>query len=64
VHATVRARAAQAGESLSDYILREIERLAARPAIADVLLRAQSRTGSVTVDDIVDAVRAGREERD
>ena len=64
VHATLRARAARAGESLSDYVRREIERLARRPSIADVLLRAQGRSGSVAVEDIVEALRSGREERE
>jgi antitoxin FitA len=65
VHATLRARAAAAGVSLSDYVLAQIQRLASRPTVAEVLLRAQERAGSgPSVDAIVDAVRAAREERD
>lgn len=64
VHATLRARAAEAGLSLSDYVRHQIELIAERPTIADVLLRAQSRSGGATVEEIVEAVRAGREERE
>lgn len=63
VHKTLRARAAAAGLSLSDYLLREIVRVAERPPIADVLARAQGRSGGVSAAEIVDAVRSGRERR-
>ena len=62
VHATLRARAAQAGMSLSDFLLQKIEGYARRPAVAEVLERAQSRGGSgPSVQDIVAAVRQARE---
>jgi hypothetical protein len=65
VHATLRSRAAAAGMSLSDYVLAQIERLANRPTVAEVLLRAQQRGGDgPSVEAIVDGVRAAREERD
>jgi plasmid stability protein len=65
IHAELRARAARAGRSLSDYVRLELERVARRPSIADVLLRAQSRSGGdVSVEDIVEAVRSGRDERE
>lgn len=64
-HATLRSRAAAAGMSLSDYLRREIEEIAARPEISDVLRRAAARGPSgVTTDDIVRAVRAGRDRDD
>jgi len=65
VHATLRARAAEAGESLSDYVRHEMERLARRPAIADVLLRAdrRSRPAELDAESILDAVREAREGR-
>jgi plasmid stability protein len=61
VHRTLRARAAAAGLSLSDYLLGEITRVADRPAIADVLARAAARTEGISTRDIVAAVRAGRD---
>jgi plasmid stability protein len=61
VHRTLRVRAMAAGTSLSDYLLREIVRVAERPPVADVLARAGERTGRANVESIVDAVRAGRD---
>jgi plasmid stability protein len=61
VHRTLRARAAAAGMSLSDYLLEELVRVAERPSIADVLARASRRSGGATTDAIVDAVRSGRD---
>jgi plasmid stability protein len=63
VHRTLRARAAAAGRSLSDYLLDELTRLADRPPVADVLARAASRSGGAPVKDIVDAVRTERDAR-
>ncbi|MBO0768457.1 MAG: hypothetical protein J2O48_07205 [Solirubrobacterales bacterium] len=60
VHATLRTRAAAAGVSLSDYALAELERVARRPPVSDVLQWAGSTSGGVATADIVDAVRAGR----
>lgn len=63
VHRTLRARAAAKGLSLSDYALAELRRVAERPPIADVLASAHSRarSGGVTAEAVVEAVRAGRE---
>jgi plasmid stability protein len=61
VHRTLRTRAAAAGMSLSDYLLGELVRVTERPAIADVLARSSRRSGGVSADAIVDAVRAGRD---
>lgn len=61
VHAELRSRAAAAGVSLSDYALGELERVAERPPVSDVLRRARSRAGSASVDAIVTVVRAGRD---
>ena len=64
VHAELRARAAAAGESLSVYLRHELERVARHPSVADVLLRAQSRSGGVPHGAIVEAVRSGRDRED
>lgn len=45
LHRTLRTRAAAAGLSLSEYLLRELEDLASRPAVHETLERAASRTG-------------------
>jgi plasmid stability protein len=60
VHRTLRARAAAAGLSLSEYALRELERVAERPPVADVLQRAGARAGGVGRAAIVATVRSGR----
>jgi antitoxin FitA len=61
VHATLRARAATAGVALSEYVLRELIALAERPTVGEVLRRAEERAETVPVDDIVAAVRSGRD---
>lgn len=61
VHTTLRSRAALAGVSLSDYLLREVTRVAARPPVADILARAEERGGGADVSRVVAAIRAGRD---
>jgi plasmid stability protein len=61
VHRELRMRAAAAGLSLSDLALGELERVAQRPPIADLLARARARSGGADTAAIVDAVRAGRD---
>lgn len=43
LHRTLKARAADAGQTLSDYLLAELERLAARPTRDDMLARLHGR---------------------
>jgi plasmid stability protein len=61
VHRALRARAAAAGLSLSDYALEELERVAEHPPVADLLARARSRAPSVSAEAVVAAVRSGRD---
>jgi len=61
VHRTLRARAAAAGVSLSEYVLGELERVARHPDVVDLLARARSRAGGAPTDAIVEAVRSGRD---
>jgi plasmid stability protein len=61
VHRELRTRAATAGVSLSDYALAELERVATRPPVSEVLRRAAARSGGVHTKDIVAAVRSGRD---
>ena len=43
LHRTLRIRAADAGQTLSDYLLAELDRLAARPTREEMLARIHSR---------------------
>jgi hypothetical protein len=61
VHRELRTRAASAGVSLSDFALAELERVARRPPVADLLARARDRSGGAEAGAIVEAVRSGRD---
>ena len=63
LHAVLRARAAASGLSLSEYVLRELQAVAARPSKAEVLDRAARRGGRMSFDEAVAAVSAGRPDR-
>lgn len=63
VHAELRARAAAAGTSLSDYVLAELERVTRRSDNASVLLQAAQRDWSVSraaTREVLDEARAER----
>lgn len=61
LHRKLKVRAADAGQTLSDYLLAELERLAARPTRDEMLTRLHSRK-RVTLKTPAAAVV--REERD
>jgi antitoxin FitA len=61
LHRTLKARAATAGMSLSDYLLAEIRDIADRPTLDELRERLHSRE-PVTVS--LDTARLVREERD
>ena len=61
VHRALATRAASAGLSLTAYLRAELVRVAERPPVADVLARAGARRDGVRTDDIVAAVRSGRD---
>ena len=63
-HTELRVRAARAGMSLSDYLLAELERIASKHPLADVLARAGRRSGGMSSREVVNAIRASRAERD
>ncbi|MSO50406.1 MAG: hypothetical protein EXQ49_10995 [Acidobacteria bacterium] len=44
LHRTLKGRAADAGQTLSDYLLAELERLAVRPTREEMLARIHGRT--------------------
>jgi len=63
LHRRLKARAALAGMSLSEYLLREIRQVAERPTPAELRERLASRT-QVAVDEApAAAVRAERDRR-
>jgi antitoxin FitA len=61
LHRRLKARAAVAGMSLSDYLLREIEEIAERPTLAELRERLHKRKG-VTVE--LETARLVGEERE
>jgi len=62
VHAVLRARAAAAGMSMSEYLRSELIAMAARPTLDEVITRAQARPGGVPTQVIVDTIREMRGE--
>ncbi|MEQ8719605.1 MAG: hypothetical protein RIE08_18540 [Acidimicrobiales bacterium] len=64
VHAVLRRRAGESGQSLQEYLLALLADEAHRPTIAELLERVGHRTGgSVGFDEAVAAVRAERDSR-
>jgi plasmid stability protein len=61
IHRTLKARAANAGTTLSDFLLTELTRLAKQPTIDEVLARIEARP-RLRVDSAA-AVRAERDAR-
>lgn len=61
VHRSLRSRAAAAGVSLSDFALFELERVARRPPVVELLSRARTRPSGAGTEAIVAAVRSGRD---
>ena len=59
-----RQRAAAAGQSLQEYMLTWIERVATRPTVDEVLDRVSHRSGShLSVADVVGQLREERDRR-
>ena len=64
VHATLRKRAAAAGQSLQEYLLGRLVAEATQPTVEEVLMRAGERSGGrVSLRDAARAVRAERDAR-
>jgi antitoxin FitA len=61
LHRQLKARAAMAGMSLSDYLLSEIKEIAERPTLAELRERLHGREA---VSARFDTARMVREERD
>lgn len=63
LHRQLKARAALAGLSLSDYLLDEIRRVAEKPSPDELRARLAGRSSVVLSEDPADAVRAERDTR-
>jgi antitoxin FitA len=64
LHRTLKVRAAKAGMTLSDYLLSEIERVAEKPTLAEMMERLRSRE-PVELDEPPDvAIRRFRDADD
>lgn len=63
LHRTLKARAALAGMSLSDYLIEEIRRVAERPSLEELRERLARRTPVSPSTAPAEAVRAERDAR-
>jgi len=63
LHRKLKSRAALAGMSISEYLLRELERSLERPTREELLQRLQSRDRVELRESVADAVAAEREGR-
>ena len=61
LHRRLKARAALAGMSLSEYLLNEIRTVAERPTIDELRARLEQRARTAPAVTPADAVRAERE---
>lgn len=64
VHRTLKARAAKAGMSLSEYLLRDLVRDAHRPTFEEVVERIRQRAPVHLGVDVAELIREEREARD
>jgi plasmid stability protein len=63
LHRRLKARAALAGMTLSDYLLHEIRRVAERPSLAELRARLEQRSAAAPSVPPARAVRAERDSR-
>ncbi len=63
IHRIAKARAAMAGMSLSDYLLREVKKLLERPTMEEVLARLDKREPVSAPVSAADILREEREAR-
>jgi len=64
IHRVLRRRAAEAGQSMQEYLLALLADHAERPTLADVFARIDQRTGSgLDTAFIVESIRADRDAR-
>ena len=61
LHRQLKSRAALAGMSLSDYLLREMRRVAERPTLDELRARVERRSETTLSVEPAQAVRAERD---
>jgi plasmid stability protein len=61
LHRKLKVRAAEAGQTLSDYLLAELERLAARPTREEMLARIHRRRRATLKTPAAAVIRDERE---
>ena len=64
LHRKLKARAAEAGMSLSDYLLREMRKTAERPTMEELLERLKRLPPVEVNESPADVLRSERERRD
>jgi plasmid stability protein len=63
VHAELKRRAARNHQSLSDFLLRELERLAQERSLDEIFAEVEKDGAKLTWDEILDAIHDGRGEQ-
>jgi plasmid stability protein len=63
IHRTLKARAARAGMTLSDYLLAEVSWAARRPTLDEIIERIHARASVSVSEGSAKAVRAERQGR-
>ena len=63
LHREVKARASRAGMSLSDFLLREVERIVDSPPLEEVLARWEARERPSLSESPAEVIRRERESR-
>ena len=63
IHRTLKSRAALAGMSLSDYLLKEIRLIAERPTMEEIRKRLEQLEPIVLPESAADVIRAERNAR-
>jgi plasmid stability protein len=63
IHRTLKARAAMAGMSLSDYLLAEVRQIAERPTLQEMCERLRSREPVKLSASAAELIRAERDTR-
>lgn len=63
VHTELKVRAARAGMSLSDYLLREMRRVVATPSVEEFVVRISTRERHRMSESPAQAIRAERDAR-